>query len=74
MAFGGHIVRFKYLCSMTLDGVLEVDFLFHPTRHSLRHLNHKKLFNFALCTMSVEYTNLIPILVLAVVTGQIGLI
>ena len=32
--------------SVTLDDILEVDFLFHPTRHSLRHLNHNKLFNF----------------------------
>ena len=38
-----------------LDGVLEVDFLFHPTRHSLRHLNHNKLFNFALlCLWNVQ--------------------
>ena len=56
-----------------LDGVLEVDFLFHPTRHSLRHLDHKKLF-YVCSTMSVECTNPISILVLAVLTGLNGLI
>ena len=39
----------------SLDGVLEVDFLFHLARHSPRHLNHKKLFNFALlCLCNVQ--------------------
>ena len=43
------------LLSASLDGVLKVDFLFHPTIHSLRHLNHNKLFNFALlCLWNVQ--------------------
>ena len=39
----------------TLDGVLEVDFLFHPNRHSLGYQNHNNLFNFALlCLWNVQ--------------------
>ena len=36
--------------------ILYVDFLFHPTRHSLRHLNHNKVFNFApLCLLGILF-------------------
>ena len=42
-----------------LDGVLKVDFLFHPTRHSLRHLNHIKHFTllYYVCGMYKSNSN-----------------